>query len=266
MVITRLASIALSMTGLSTESARFQARSAFTGTGFTTRESEKVVSHPVRRRIIMLLMIMRSAGLMTIIISLILSFVGNSGDVSKMMRLLWLIVGVGLMWFLVNLAAFNKYFTRIMSKALKKWTDLDVKDYASLLNLAGDYTVMELQVKKNDWLESKKLRDCNLRQEGVTVLGINRSDGSYVGVPKPDTEFYEGDVLILYGRGDSIRNIDKREAGARGDMEHETARGTQQSYLAEQDRQEQQFKSSREHKEKSEDNDKNKENNAKEKK
>ena len=51
--ITRLATIALTYTGLSREAARFQARSAFTGTGFTTSEAERVVDHPVRRRIIM---------------------------------------------------------------------------------------------------------------------------------------------------------------------------------------------------------------------
>ena len=72
LVITRLATMALVMTGLSEEAARFQARSAFTGTGFTTSESEKLVNHPVRRQIVMLLMILRSAGLISIVISLIL--------------------------------------------------------------------------------------------------------------------------------------------------------------------------------------------------
>jgi Trk-type K+ transport system membrane component len=36
LLITRIATIALSVTGLSRETARFQARSAFTGVGFTT--------------------------------------------------------------------------------------------------------------------------------------------------------------------------------------------------------------------------------------
>ena len=48
LVIVRVATIALTLTGLSRELARFQARSAFTGTGFTTSESEKVVAHPIR--------------------------------------------------------------------------------------------------------------------------------------------------------------------------------------------------------------------------
>ena len=47
--VTQLATIALTYTGLSLEAARFQARSAFTGTGFTTSEAENVVDHPVRR-------------------------------------------------------------------------------------------------------------------------------------------------------------------------------------------------------------------------
>jgi len=49
LVLTRVATVALAMTGLSHEVAKFQARSAFTGTGFTTREAENVVDHPVRR-------------------------------------------------------------------------------------------------------------------------------------------------------------------------------------------------------------------------
>lgn len=51
LLITRVATIALTMAGLSEDTACFQARSAFTGTGFTTKESEEeVINHPVRRR------------------------------------------------------------------------------------------------------------------------------------------------------------------------------------------------------------------------
>ena len=46
LMVTRMATIALTATGLSRESARFQARSAFSGAGFTTSESEAVVRHP----------------------------------------------------------------------------------------------------------------------------------------------------------------------------------------------------------------------------
>ena len=53
LLVTRVATVMLTATGLSREVARFQARSAFTGAGYTTTESESVVNHPVRRRIVM---------------------------------------------------------------------------------------------------------------------------------------------------------------------------------------------------------------------
>lgn len=73
----RIATIAITYTGLSREAARFQARSALTGSGFTTSESEKVVTHPVRRRIILLLMLLGNAGIVAAISSLILAFLGQ---------------------------------------------------------------------------------------------------------------------------------------------------------------------------------------------
>jgi hypothetical protein len=76
LLITRVATVALSLTGMSRESARFQARSALTGVGFTTSEAEEVVDHPVRRRIVGGLMLIGSAGLVTAVSSLILTFGG----------------------------------------------------------------------------------------------------------------------------------------------------------------------------------------------
>ena len=67
MTITRIATIALTMTGVSRQSARFQARSALTGAGFTTSESESMVNHPVRRRIIMWLMLTGNAGIVSVV-------------------------------------------------------------------------------------------------------------------------------------------------------------------------------------------------------
>ena len=44
MIVIRVAIVALIHTGMGREEARFQARSAFTGAGFTTSESESIVS------------------------------------------------------------------------------------------------------------------------------------------------------------------------------------------------------------------------------
>jgi hypothetical protein len=47
-LVTRIATVALTHTGLSGEMARFQARSAFTGVGYTTSEAEQAVKRQKR--------------------------------------------------------------------------------------------------------------------------------------------------------------------------------------------------------------------------
>jgi hypothetical protein len=111
LIVTRIATVALTYTGLSWQAAAFQARSAFTGTVFTTSEAEKVVDHPVRRRIIMTLMVARSAGLVTIVISLILSL-GGSGEFSRLARLGWVIGGTVLLWLLAQSRFLDRYLSR----------------------------------------------------------------------------------------------------------------------------------------------------------
>lgn len=254
LLITRLASVALKLTGLSSEAARFQARSAFTGTGFTTEEAEKVVKHPVRRRIIMLLMITRSAGLISIIISLILTFATAGEEAGRMVRLIWMVGGIAGLWLLANIKPVDKSMNRVMEWALRRWTDLDTRDYTGLLNLHGEYSVRELRLDEDDWLVGKKLKDCKLNKEGITVLGIYRKDGSYVGAPRADTELYTDDLLILYGRGKRLQELDERRADASGEMAHERAVSEQREQEEEQERQEHahKLKKEREEEEKAE--------------
>jgi Trk-type K+ transport system membrane component len=78
-LVMRVASVALRLTGLSDDVARFQALSAFTGTGFTTREAESIVNYPVRRRIVSSLMIVGNLGLVTVLATLVVSLVKTEG-------------------------------------------------------------------------------------------------------------------------------------------------------------------------------------------
>lgn len=74
-LIVRAGSIALVITGLDEKRARFQALSAFTGTGFTAHEAETVINYPKRRRIICVLMIMGNVGIVAVIVTLTSSIV-----------------------------------------------------------------------------------------------------------------------------------------------------------------------------------------------
>ncbi|NEQ32767.1 MAG: hypothetical protein F6K04_17475 [Leptolyngbya sp. SIO4C5] len=123
MLITRVATVALIHTGLSHGIARFQARSAFTNAGFTTQESEKMVNHPVRRRIIMVLMLMGNIGIATVISSLMLTFLNNGGTINWGQRLLFLAIGLGLIWGLASSHWANQLIARLTYWILRKYTN-----------------------------------------------------------------------------------------------------------------------------------------------
>lgn len=222
-LIVRVASVALTLTGLSQDLARFQARSAFTGSGFTTGESEEVVGHPVRRRIIMLLMLLGNAGLVTVASTLIISLtgVGSEQDVLSLpLRIGLILAGLVVFWLIAQSSWLDRQMTKVISRALKRWTDIELRDYAALLHLMGDYVVVEMLVEEGDWLAGRQLQELRLNQEGVLVLGVESPGGAYVGAPRGQTEITAGSTLLLYGQQSALTALDERKKGFGGNWEH----------------------------------------------
>lgn len=222
-LVTRIATVALTHTGLSREAAAFQSRSAFTGVGFTTDEAESAVNHPVRRRIIGTLMLLGNVGIVTVISSLILGFVGAGGAPGGWTRLLVLTGGVLILILIARSSAVDHLMSRVIGWALDRWSRLEVRDYEQLLHLTGDYGVRQLWVEEGDWLADCSLGELRLRAEGVNVLGVEKRDGGYVGVPDGDTRLEPGDQMIVYGRSGALTELDERGRGAAGDQAHEHA-------------------------------------------
>src|SRR3954447_6065686 len=223
LLITRVATLALAMTGMSREAARFQARSALSGVGFTTSEAERVVNHPVRRRIVLVLMLVGSAGIVTAVASLIFSFGGGSGG-SRATRAGILAAGVFALWMLSRSRYFDRALSKLIAPLLHR-AGVAERDFAGLLELEGDYTVNELAVREGDWVAGHTLAELKLRDEGVAVLGIRRPDGAYDGVPHGEARVGPGDTLILYGEAQRIAELDERHRGEAGDRAHAAAAG-----------------------------------------
>jgi hypothetical protein len=232
LLITRVATVALTLTGLSREVARFQARSALSGTGFTTSEAEAVVGHPVRRRIVMALMVIGSAGLVTVIASLMLSFTG-AGHQQALHRVLLLIAGLIVVLLLARSRWVDRRLSWLIARVLQRWTTLDARDYAALLHLAERYAVGEIAVREDDWLAGRRLEELELREEGVVLLGLTLADGTWVGAPTSDTRIHAGDQVVAYGPGAQLAELDRRPAGADGDREHDEAVGRHRAALRE---------------------------------
>ena len=179
-------------------------------------------------------MFLGNAGIVTVISSLVLTFVSTSSVQNGLSRLLYLFSGLAILWLFATNKAFNRILTRLVRKALRRWTDLDLRDYARLLHLRGEYQVSEIEVEDNNWLANKKLKELRLRDEGIAVLGIQRNDSSYVGAPYGDTYVCPGDTLILYGRKTALMELDVRREGIAGEKAHQQAIATQQQIEHEQ--------------------------------
>jgi len=222
-VVVRIGAIALELTGLSPEVASFQAQSAFSGAGFTTEESEMIVTHPVRRRVIRILILLGSAGITSSVATLVLTFVWQTGK-NALVRMTVLLAGLVLIFLFARSRYIYNLMKNIITKALDRWTTVRVYDYEQMLGLSKGYTISRITVRQDSWLGNRKLKELRLELEGVLILAIyRRMDGEekFIGAPRGETLIMPGDVLICYARQEVSKALSQRCKGYRGDREHE---------------------------------------------
>lgn len=221
LLITRVGATALVLTGISQEMARFQARSAFSGVGFTTSEAESIVNHPVRRRIVMILMLMGNIQIAATMATSTVTAIGFSGAGGKAAAVGLLVLGLLGLWMIATSQWVGTQMSRLITWALRKWTKIQVQDYVAVLQLDSGFAVSEMQVNEGDWIEDQTLMDLRLPDEGVMVLGIQREGLGYIGAPTADTRLLAGDTLIVYGKNKKMQALDARRKDEQGRKEHE---------------------------------------------
>ncbi|MBW2992335.1 potassium transporter TrkA [Candidatus Woesearchaeota archaeon] len=228
LVAVKLGTLALEATGLSKDISAFQAQSAFSGVGFTTSEAETVVNHPVRRKILRILMLVGSAGLTTAIATLIVTFVNVQQTrmlfgykINNIAFMLFVLVfGVLVIFGLFSSKTFENFMRWFLAKPLRFLkAKVELYDYEKILGLSKGYTIGSFEVPKNHWMVKKTIRDLNLEKEGVIILGVYRLvDGKeeYLGVPSQDFKIHYKDKMMVYCREDILANLAKREKGVKG--------------------------------------------------
>jgi hypothetical protein len=199
MLIVRAAAIALVMTGMNYERAKFQALSAFSGTGFTTREAERVVNHPRRRRIVSGLMILGNAGIVTVIVTGSASFARAEG-LQIGLNIIVLVVGIGLLVLLARRSGLAKRWESFVRNRLSRLAVLD--DDATvdeLLHIAEGFGVIRIRVSENSPLHGKTFKAINDDLEHASVLGLER-DHIWMPTSMRDTTLLPGDDVVVYGK------------------------------------------------------------------
>lgn len=233
LIVIRVGTMALMLTGLSREAARFQAHSAFTGVGFTTVEAESIMDHPVRRHLAMALMMLGNIGMATVIATLTATLLSERTGEHWVSSLGVLALGFIVLWLLYRSSWIERQLNRPIAFALRQFTKLDVRDYVALLELSSGFGVSELKVEPQDWVAGKTLVELGLAREGVLVLGIRRPGSLYIGAPAGQTRIEANDTLILYGPLGRMDELDTRCHGHEGDLAHKVAAKQYDQYLDE---------------------------------
>lgn len=192
--IIRVASVGLRLTGLEEGSARFQALSAYTGTGFTTSEAEMIVNYPVRRKIVSLLLIIGNMGMVTVFAALVVSLVQTDGRVDAVLtQLAWLLAGLALLWFLMLNSTADRILCALIGKVLESTTELGKRRYHRLLQIGDGYSVCEHPLNP-DWLkDGGKLLESDLATLDLKLLAVRSPDGQLSG-----NKIENGHTLILF--------------------------------------------------------------------
>jgi hypothetical protein len=201
----RAGTTALMMTGLSWDTASFQSYSAFFGVGFTTREAEMVVNHPVRRRIIRDLILAGNIGVTSAAATLIATMVQNSSGFRPLLIVGRLVVGLGLLLYLTRLSWVERVIDKTIQRTLEKSGLVRVMDYELLLRIQHGYVISEMEILADSKIANQQLRASRPWDHGVVILSIKSNGRDLPGIPNADTILRVGDVVTVYGEEQHIR-------------------------------------------------------------
>lgn len=217
LLATRMATGFLVATGMPPQTAAFQARSAFTGAGFTTTESENVVNHPVRRRVISVTMFVGNLGIPTLIVTVVVGLVGPSTS-ELTTRLFVLVAGIGVVVLLAFLRPVTRLFVELGRRTARPvMREAFHGDVEVLLTLGTDVDVVGVTLSGDIPLRS--LRGLQNALPQVLVLGVRpqAETGSFLTGSPTDVDLHAGDQLVVLGQRDILTTLLPSLAGTSRD-------------------------------------------------
>jgi hypothetical protein len=207
LVFTQLATGALIATGIPPKVAAFQARSAFSGAGFTTTETENVVNHPVRRRIIMVAMFVGALGTPTLVVTVLVGLVAP-GPGNTTVRSLVALSGM----LLLLITVLNRPAKNALERLGRHYAQARLLPAVrgtgqELLALDDEFVVAAAEIDDGaDDKMPRSLRGVSNALPDVTVLGVHRAD-KLIALSPVDISLLAGDELVVFGRRANLRKL-----------------------------------------------------------
>lgn len=188
---------AYELTGLDRNEAIFQSLSAFTGAGFTTLQSEKVVENKSRRRITMTLIVLGWAAAATVVATLVRSIqVRSLYDGLWHVGLAALAVGVAFVFYRSNgLLHLNDFIRRFVAGRVEHEPVL----HDDLFRYKPGFGIARVEVPEHSRVVGKRLMDLDLKEQQLQILLIEMEDDTVV-VPDGNYKVQPLSHLVVFGR------------------------------------------------------------------
>jgi len=201
--IVRVATIILKLTGMDEKTARFQAISAFTGTGFTTKEAETILEGKIRRKTIITLMVLGKVGIVSVIAGLFVSFGKDnlSADVAKAIILL---VFIFILYRITTLKGFSRALNKFIEKQIVAGGIVKQQTLEEIFNLSKGYGLAQLTITRGSKEKGLTLAQAGFISKDILILSIERKS-KLIAFPHAHDVIRQDDRLLCYGLIDNIK-------------------------------------------------------------
>lgn len=206
-IIIEIFSSIFSIEGVQIDKSKFQVISILTGTGFTTNESELMLSTKRRRKLTQILILFSYLFNITIVSTIINLFISTSNVTAEelIIGVILTLTNIILLIVLNKATRVRKFFDMIIRnieiKRMKKR-----KNPVSIYDRYGDKVIAEVVLIKMN----NKLKDTNVMQinkdYGIQILVIKRGE-EIISNLNEKINLKEDDVLLVFGAEKLIRKV-----------------------------------------------------------
>ena len=204
-MIGKVATVALGLTGLDKKTASFQALSALTRTGFTTGEAELAINNPMRRQVISFLMIIGNAGTVVIIGGFAFSFLTITSPWA-ILRFVVLMIGLYLIFKMATHTRLARILSKKIEEKLRERYKLQKKSLGKILDLGEGFGIAEVTLLEGSSFAEETITSSNLKKKKIMILAIER-DKDKILAPRGNHKLHVGDNLICYGSFRKMKEI-----------------------------------------------------------
>ena len=219
-VISEVFTMLFRFTGLPDERARFQVMSLLTGCGFTTRESEMILSSRPRRRLARITMLFGYVFNVTIVSAFVNLFLSMKLAQAEHYFTAFLIplAAVAAVLLAVRIRRVRVFCERLVEKLLNRILRRDRTNTVMLIDYIGRDSIAVVTLHTvPEAFAGKPLKEIDLKSERRILVMLAEQGGKGAEPAGADTVFHEGDKLTVFGEYRAIcRTFNAKEQFADG--------------------------------------------------